>query len=344
MTMRKVAKGQSFAPKADTWNAFIDAAQFARQHQIGITSDILPGGSRSGIVLIRNASGEDQNQLAILGIDELAIKPEDTNSIQRFRTESPVFDCKKLGDIEPVKYHEMKFVILQEPIKQNQCGKAMIAGLTPVKMDIKDEGHEYATPRLNDTTKLQTACDGPCRIVWKEIGTGEKWGLVSFPINDFPRIRIKNDTGSTLKDGYACMVDSAGDKPWTLNIKKPDGDSLLHILPYAGADLETGKTASIRIGEVMRFAIESSSGIEPGDFIGTQDGSFNLGKNKFGFLVLATETTSDGDFAYVRYSGLPPVIKAVADSSGDTIDVKHCDSDGNTEGDTFTLDIIPEDE
>jgi hypothetical protein len=342
--MKKVAKGQPFSPKADTWNAFIDAAQFVRQHQTGITSDILPGGGRSGIVLIRNASGEDQNQLAILGIDDLAIKPEDTNSIQRFRSESPVFDCKKLSDIDATKYHEMKFVILAEPIKQNQCGRAMIAGMTPVKLDVKDEDHEYASPLLNDTTKLQTACDGPCRIVWKEPAIGEKWGLVSFPINDFPRIRIKNDTGSTLKDGYACMVDSAGDKPWMLNVKKPDGDSLLHILPYAGADLEAGKTATIRIGEVMRFAIESSGGIAPGDFIGTQDGSFNLAKNKFGFLVLATETTSEGDFAYVRYSGLPPVIKAVADSSGDTIDVKRCDSDGNTEGDTFTLDIIPEDD
>lgn len=341
--LKKVAKGQAFAPKADTWNAFIDAAKFARQHQTGITSDILPGGGRSGIVLIRNASSEDQNQLAILGVDDLAIQPESEESTQRFRTESPVFDCKKITDIDPAKYHEMKFVILIEPIKQNQCGKAMVAGMTPVKLDIKDEGHDYALPIPEDTTKLQTACDGPCRIVWKETGTGDKWGLVSFPINDFPRIRIKNDAGLTLKDGYACMVDSAGDKPWTFNIKKPDGDSLLHILPYSGSDLETGKTATIRIGEVMYFAIESSSEIQPGDFIGTQEGSFNLSKNKFGFLVLATETTGDGDFAYVRYSGLPPVIKAVADSSGDTIDVKHCDSDGNTEGDTFTLDIIPED-
>jgi len=94
----------------------------------------------------------------------------------------------------------------------------------------------------------------------------------------------------------------------------------------------------------MRFAVDSASSISPGDFVGTQSGYFELTKNRFGFLVLATESTDDGDFAYVRYSGLPPVIKAVADSSGDTIDVKHCDSDGNTEGDTFTLDIIPEDE
>ncbi len=41
--MKKVAKGQAFSPKADTWNAFIDAAQFVRQRQTGITSDILPG-------------------------------------------------------------------------------------------------------------------------------------------------------------------------------------------------------------------------------------------------------------------------------------------------------------
>ncbi len=238
----------------------------------------------------------------------------------------------------------MKFVILIDPVKQNQCGKALLSGVTPVKLDVKDENNEYANPIPDDTAKLQTATDGTCRILWKQAGTGEQWGLVSFPVNDFPRIRMVNNSGSTLKDGYPVAVESAGDKPWTLNVKKPNGDSLLHVLPYAGSDLENGKTATVRVGEIMRFAIDDSGYIEPGDFIGTQEGSFKLGKNRFGFLVLATESTSDGDFAYVRYSGLPPVIKAVADSSGDTIDVKHCDSDGNTEGDTFTLDIIPEDD
>jgi len=342
--LKKVAKGQAFSPKADTWNAFIDAAQFVRQRQTAMTSSVIPTNRQNTIVKIRNKSGEDQNQLSVLGIDDLAIKPDNEETIQRFRTEQPVFDCKRIADIDETKQHEMKFVVLVDPIKNNECGQAIVTGITPIQIQFLDDKHSYASPTPDDPTMLFSSNDGVCRILWKQDGVGVKWALIDFPVNDFPRVRFKNNTGSTLWEGDACEVESAGPDPWTLNVVKPTGDSLLNVLPYSGLDLLAGEIGTVHIGEVMRFAVDSASSISPGDFVGTQSGYFELTKNRFGFLVLATESTDDGDFAYVRYSGLPPVIKAVADSSGDTIDVKHCDSDGNTEGDTFTLDIIPEDE
>ncbi len=93
----------------------------------------------------------------------------------------------------------------------------------------------------------------------------------------------------------------------------------------------------------MRFRVDSLSGIAAGDFAGTSENSFTLRKNRFGFLVLATETTSQGSFVYTRYNGMIAVLKAVSDTSGNTIDVKHTDANGGTSGTAFTLDIIPED-
>jgi hypothetical protein len=93
----------------------------------------------------------------------------------------------------------------------------------------------------------------------------------------------------------------------------------------------------------MRFRV-GVTGLAPGDFIGTANGSWSLTANRFGFLVLGTEYSGGAYYAYVRYSGVPPVLKAVSDenTSSHTISVRHVDSDGVTAGSSFTLDVIPE--
>ena len=338
--LKKVSSGDPFEPTADTWNSFVIAAQYVQQRQINITSSVRGRDTKPGIVLIRNKSGEDCFQFAALGIDDVIIKPGGTGH-QEFRNRTLTFDCKKLCDIDQAKRHEMRFVILQEPIPQDKCGRAMISGTTPAVLDVKDEKHDYAWPIADNSALLETAVFGVCRILWKESGTGEKWAVVQFPSNDFPRVVIKNASGSTIQDGAACMVTSVGDIFWILQVNQPDADNLLHVIPYSGPDLANGGSAVVNLGEVMRFSV-ADSGLSPGDFVGTKPGSWQLHKNRFGFLILAVEPT--GNFAYVRYSGITPVLKAVSDESGGVISVKHVNSGGATEGEAFDLDVIPEDE
>ena len=138
------------------------------------------------------------------------------------------------------------------------------------------------------------------------------------------------------------MVNAAGDRPWVLQVTQPNADNILHVIPYSGPDLASGESAVVNLGEVMRFAVAEGGSVAPGDFVGTKPGSWQLHRNRFGFLILAVEST--GNFAYVRYSGITPVLKAVSDESGGVISVKHVDSGGSTEGDAFDLDVIPEEE
>ena len=338
--LKKVSSGDPFAPTADTWNTFIDAAQYVQQRQINIRSSVRGRDTKPGIVLVRNKSGEDCYQFAALGIDDVIIKPGGAGE-QEFRNRTLTFDCKKLGDINESRRHEMRFVILQEPIKQDKCGRAMISGTTPAVLDVKDEKHEYASPIPDNSALLETSVSGVCRILWKESGTGEKWAVVQFPISDFPRVVIKNASGTIIQDSDACMVTSAADKPWSLQVAQPDADNLLHVIPYSGPDLASGESAVVNLGEVMRFSVADSD-LSPGDFVGTKPGSWQLHKNRFGFLILAVEST--GNFASVRYSGITPVLKAVSDESGGVISVKHVNSGGATEGEAFDLDVIPEEE
>jgi hypothetical protein len=343
MTLKKVASGQSFRPRADDWNAFVDAAMDYRQRRNSFGARSMPGSYRQGIVLVRNKTGADQDQFSALWIDDLAIRPDDPDGEQRFRTLAPVFDLKLFTDIAAANRHECRYVVIQEPLKDGKVGHGMLFGVSPAKLDIPVEAHDYAEPNPTLTAKLRSGWSGSCRILWKQAGTGEKWALVHFPVSDAPRLLIENASGETILDGYACMVSASAGEPWKVQVTKPDEDSRLQTIAYSGPDLPDGETAALRIGEVMRFRVDTGS-LSPGDFIGTKNGAWSLTANRFGFLVLGTEYTGGAYYAYVRYSGVPPVLKAVSDenTSTHTISVRHVDSDGATAGSSFTLDVIPE--
>jgi hypothetical protein len=343
MTLKKVASGQSFRPRADDWNAFVDAALDCRQRRNSFGARSMLGTYRQGIVLVRNKTGADQDQFSALWIDDLAVRPDDPDGEQRFRTAGPVVDVKLFADIAAANRHECRYVVLQEPLKDGKVGHAMLFGVSPAKLDIPVEAHDYADPNPALSAKLRTGWSGSCRILWKQTGIGEKWALVHFPVSDAPRLLIENTSGETILDGYACMVSASSGEPWKVHVTKPDGDSRLQTLAYTGPDLLPGETAALRIGEVMRFRV-GVTGLAPGDFIGTANGSWSLTANRFGFLVLGTEYSGGAYYAYVRYSGVPPVLKAVSDenTSSHTISVRHVDSDGVTAGSSFTLDCIPE--
>jgi len=342
MTLKKVASGQPFQPRAEEWNAFVDAALDHRQRQKSFGACSLPGMNRQGIVLVRNKSGADQTQFSVLWIDNLAVRPDDAASEQRFRTQAPVFDVKQYAAVAVANRHECRYVVLQEPLKDGKVGLGMLYGVTPVKLDVANDAHDYAEPNPTLAARPRSAWSGTCRILWKQAGTGQKWAVVHFPVNDAPRLLVENASGETILDGYACMIDASAGEPWKVRVKKPSGDNRLQVIAYSGPDLPNGETAALHIGEVMRFRVDVS-GLVPGNFIGTKSGSWSLTANRFGFLVMGTEYAI-GYYAYARYSGVSPVLKAASDenTSSHTISVRQVNSSGGTVGTAFTLNVIPE--
>ena len=75
--LKKVKTGDSLVIPAQTFNTFIDAARDFRARQQGRAQTAQPGFRSSGIILVKNASGADQNRFAILGIDSPIITPTD---------------------------------------------------------------------------------------------------------------------------------------------------------------------------------------------------------------------------------------------------------------------------
>ena len=174
MTLAKVAAGQPLKISAESFNAFVDAAtayQASRQSRSadgGMTSAI------PGIILLRNDSGTDQGRFAVLGLDDPLILPsENPQAFQERIT---------FSGVSPDEHeHANRFGILQEPIAAGGVGRAMVAGVTPMRLDIDAEEDELAAIVTDETGSLATGDEGGARILWKEPGTGAAWGIVQFP-------------------------------------------------------------------------------------------------------------------------------------------------------------------
>ena len=169
--MRKVTVGEKFKVKASTWNAFIDAANFCRNNQLEFGSNALRGNSKTGIILIRNDSGSLLEQFSPVILDDLIIQPDNDEKEQEFKSRVPVFSGKKVS----ADNKDQPFAILQTPLESEKIGKALLLGVTPAKVNIGNESHEYA--KL-DSTGLVSGSTGDGGILWKESGTGEKWALL----------------------------------------------------------------------------------------------------------------------------------------------------------------------
>ncbi len=174
MTLAKVSAGQPMRMTAETFNAFVDAAS---AYQASRNSRQAEGGATlptAGIVPVRNDSGEDQDRFAVLGLgDPLILPSENPQAFQErvaFRAVAPDEDL-----------HANRFCILQEPIAAGAVGRAMVAGVTPVGLNVSAADDELAKVVTDETGTLTTGTEGGARILWMEPGTGPRWGIVQFP-------------------------------------------------------------------------------------------------------------------------------------------------------------------
>ncbi len=195
--LRKVARGEMLRIPADAWNTLIDVATSHRQRELSQGVDAGSLSTGAGIVTVRNTSGTDQDRFAVMGIDSIIISPADNELEFQSR---PAFDV-----VMPAQNHkEGRFVILCEPIAAGRLGAATIAGVTPVKLDVLAVDDLYANAKAGETGYLETG-EGPARILWKEDGTGVKWGVVqsSFTVGQSTKYAIfDGDRSGVWYDGH----------------------------------------------------------------------------------------------------------------------------------------------
>ncbi|MBE3100132.1 MAG: hypothetical protein IMZ44_23685 [Planctomycetes bacterium] len=170
-TLKKVTAGQRLQMPASTFNTFIDMARDWLADQQATGGEGRVESRRTGIVLVRNDSGEDCDRFAVLGIDGIVFTPTDNE--EGFKNRPAL-----VGDTPATPTHTGKFVVALEPIASGKLGRCAATGIVPVQIAVTDEDHRFADISDGSCDTLASVPSGAARILYQESGTGTKWGLV----------------------------------------------------------------------------------------------------------------------------------------------------------------------
>lgn len=194
MTIEKVSKGAPIVPamKTETWNSFVDAAIYAKSRrgkEDGRKED--RRGTLATTVLVRNDSGADVGHLYVLGIADVAVSPDDSETTFRYSS--------WLSGVEPTTAHEGKFVIVSEPIPDGGYGKGRISGISAVQINVTSSTHQRADVDPGHTERLASSEDGSAQILWREGGTGLQWAIVRICCPD-----LSAESDDSMWCGWMC--------------------------------------------------------------------------------------------------------------------------------------------
>ena len=171
--LEKVAPGQRIRSlPAGDWNAFVDAARFLQGEQLNQAAEgELPEFSPV-VVLVKNATGGHLPRYSVLGINGPVADPQ--SQPDRFRNQIV------LVGVAPTSSHCGRFVILKDDLAPGFVGEAVIAGACLAKINVPQGGDDlqFANIAPGNTASLEAKVIGGARILWRESGTGTKWGVV----------------------------------------------------------------------------------------------------------------------------------------------------------------------
>jgi hypothetical protein len=172
--LKKVQPGDKLRIPASTFNTFIDVADAWKGEQLAGGRGLGTADTGRQFVLIVNESGDDVDRFGILGIDGPAILPSENADEFENRI--------VLAGVTPTSDHFGRFAIVLEPLADGAIGRACIAGVCQVKIDMSDEGHGFAEVADGETGHLVSMESGSATILWfepfGEEGPGEKWAVV----------------------------------------------------------------------------------------------------------------------------------------------------------------------
>lgn len=172
MHIPRVRAGDNVLP-ARSFNHMATAAEHVHRALNRLSEVPLPAiSNENGTVTIKNTSDADQAPLHVLILRDVLVTP--TRNLILFKYQH-IFEADLPAD------GDAKLAILQRPIKKNEYGPALIAGICSMQIEISDSDHEYAEPIAGETSKLASSESGPARILWAEPGTGTKWAKIQFP-------------------------------------------------------------------------------------------------------------------------------------------------------------------
>lgn len=158
---KKVRAGQPLDIPAETFNSFIDAARDFKARQQSRSRTVQPDFQQTGIIPVKNASGNDLDRFDVLGIERPIFTPSD--NLLSFQNQVSVVGVTPNED-----EHVGRFIVLLEPLRDGLIGRGCLSGICPVRLNVLDEEHDWADIEDGETDSLKTDDAGGAFILWKE--------------------------------------------------------------------------------------------------------------------------------------------------------------------------------
>jgi hypothetical protein len=244
--LKKVTTGQPFVPSAASWNAFADAARAHLERQVNSVKPYLSvGGNGQTLALVHN-SGADVARFGVLSISNAIFDPGASATLADFQN-ALTFDCT---DIDP---STSGYVITLEPIRNNECGMAVLAGAVQCQVNMNSSQHHYASPCQGESDRLESSCEGSARILWAKAGTGLQWAVVRLgsSITAF-LVWLTQDGGTSGGGGTSCS--------WTYTVSDPSNTSVPLKQDFSGTPATSMTPAKARTANDAYFSGGSNYG------------------------------------------------------------------------------------
>lgn len=237
----KVRPGEPLKIAAQAWNQVIDQVT-TRPRFDAATSAAPPINFQ---VRCRNSTTGDVPRWGVLQITGILEMPTGATGAYATGPQEPgtisFLSYPGVVGVTPTSDAGARFVVATQPIKAGEVGMAAIDGVVQVKLDVTASGDDFAGVKPGSVQQLRTGSSGDAVVLWKEGGTGVKWGLVR--IGSGGGVKIGKITGTWTKGDDQTVYEHSGAGA---QLSVPTGTS--------------GATAPATFTGVNRFATIEASG------------------------------------------------------------------------------------
>lgn len=223
---------------AANMNEIADAVNAVKENQNNPTPRQTGGRAyQTGEIRIKNGESSTLEQFSAVSLTGLELTAQNCDS---FAFETPTFTAGKVTTARK----DMPFAILLEPANSGELSKALVTGVTPAKVTIKDQTHQYAKPTPDSSAGALESCDaGTARILYKAGSSGEQWcilqlgaggaeaydGPFALSLDENGKLKCKGGylnrngeivsvsdaSGITPSPGYVCVYTNISGQSWT---------------------------------------------------------------------------------------------------------------------------------
>jgi len=169
--MKKYQRNQNYVVSGETFNEIADAVNWTQENQARLNGpDAFNKSFQNGEIRIKYLDSGTLPIFSAVALTGLAITPRDS----KFTYNTPTLNANKVTTSN----EKCAFAICAEPANNGKLTKAVLNGVVPAKVTIKDATHDFAKPTVGGSGTLESCEAGTARIIWKAGNSGTQWCIL----------------------------------------------------------------------------------------------------------------------------------------------------------------------